>query len=411
MSTDTQVAEVRTFGKRGVRQAPVQARAPARLAVDKVSQLEDEIPSDVQRLFGAIPLLTFGLIVGLALIFGLEQRLAFDVGPGASLSQESLVALGAASREHAIGAGQVWRLFLAPLLHASSAHLIGNCVAMALVGFLLEPIIGRGWFGLIFAASAVGGITGSMIGNPSYLTTVGASGAITGLIAAAFVMSFHGRADPEDAAKMRRRALFFGVPALLPLFLGAQGHTDYHAHLGGALVGAAIALALAFSWDGTSFRPRWAGQAAMLALATLAVSALSCVFIPGHFAEQAAIAQTLMPDATAALPADALKKQSSDLASRYPDDPRAQLIRATTLAQENRLGEAEVILRRTMTMLWPARRFAETAVHKRAQAFLAAVLAYDHDRVEARDLARDLCHDASQSESWPMLTKAELCPQ
>jgi rhomboid protease GluP len=98
-------------------------------------------------------------------------------------------------------------------------------------------------------------MAGSMIGNPSYVTTVGASGAITGLIAAAFVMSFHSRTDSEDAAKMRRRALFFGVPALLPLFLGVQGHTDYHAHLGGTLVGAAVALALAFAWDGTSFRP------------------------------------------------------------------------------------------------------------------------------------------------------------
>src|ERR1700678_1788538 len=103
MSMDMQLAEVRTFGKRGVRAAPVQPRAPAPPAA-RVSELEHEIPSDVQRLFGAIPLLTFGLIVGLALIFGLEQRLAFDVGPGASLSQESLVALGAASREHAIGA-------------------------------------------------------------------------------------------------------------------------------------------------------------------------------------------------------------------------------------------------------------------------------------------------------------------
>src|ERR1700677_2909731 len=106
MSMDMQVADVRTFGKRGVRLAPVQPRAPARSPVTRVSELENEIPSDVQRLFGAIPLLTFGLVVGLALIFGLEQRLAFDVGPGASLSQESLVALGAASREHAIGASQ-----------------------------------------------------------------------------------------------------------------------------------------------------------------------------------------------------------------------------------------------------------------------------------------------------------------
>src|SRR5271163_2432944 len=398
---DMQAAGAKTFGQRGVRLAQAQPRSASPLSVARVVEPEDHTPSDVERLLAAIPLLTFGLVVGLALIFALEQRLAFDVGPGGALSQESAVALGAASRDNAIGSGQIWRLFLAPLLHGSWSHLIGNCVAMALVGFLLEPIIGRGWFGLIFAASALGGMAGSMIGNPSYVTTVGASGAITGLIAAAFVMSFHGRADSEDAAKMCRRALFFGV----------QGHTDYHAHLGGALVGAAIALALAFTWDGTSFRPRWAGRAAKLASATLAASALSCAGIPMHFAEQAAIAETVMPDAVAALPSDALKKRSAELASRYPDDPRAQLVRATVLAQENQLGSAEVVLRRIMTMSWPARRFAETDVHKRAQAVLAVVLAYDHDRLDARELAHDLCGDKTQSDSWPILTQAKLCPQ
>ena len=408
---DMQAAGARTFGQRGVRPAQAQPRSASPLSVARVVEPEDETPSDVERLFAAIPLLTFGLVVGLALIFALEQRLAFDVGPGGALSQESAVALGAASRDNAIGSGQIWRLFLAPLLHGSWSHLIGNCVAMALVGFLLEPIIGRGWFGLIFAASALGGMAGSMIGNPSWVTTVGASGAITGLIAAAFVMSFHGRADAEDAGKMRRRALFFGVPALLPLFLGVQGHTDYHAHLGGALVGAAIALALAFTWDGTSFRPRWAGRAAKLASAALAASALACGGIPMHFAEQAAIAQTVMPDAVADLPADALKKRSAELASRYPDDPRAQLVRATALAEENQLGSAEVVLRRIMKMSWPARRFAETDVHKRAQAVLAVVLAYDHDKLDARELAHDLCGDKTQSNSWPMLTQAKLCPQ
>jgi hypothetical protein len=129
-----------------------------------------------------------------------------------------------------------------------------------------------------------------------------------------------------------------------------------------------------------------------------------------HFAEQAAIAETVMPDAVAALPADALKKRSAELASRYPDDPRAQLVRATALAEENQLGSAEVVLRRIMKMSWPARRFAETDVHKRAQAVLAVVLAYDHDRLDARELAHDLCGDKTQSDSWPMLTQAKLCP-
>src|SRR5271155_322833 len=77
----------------------------------------------------------------------------------------------------------------------------------------------------------------------------------------------------------------------------------------------------------------------------------------------------------------------------------------------NQLGSAEVVLRRIMKMSWPARRFAETDVHKRAQAVLAVVLAYDHDRLDARELAHDLCGDKTQSDSWPILTQAKLCPQ
>ena len=137
---------------------------------------------------------------------------------------------------------------------------------MAMVGFLLEPLIGRGWLAVIFTASALGGIMGSMIGNDPASTTVGASGAITGLLAAGLVMSFHRRADAGDAGKMRKRAIFLLVPALLPLFLGVRDHVDYHAHLGGALVGGAIALALIVTWDGDFFvragrawrrEPRW----------------------------------------------------------------------------------------------------------------------------------------------------------
>jgi len=405
----SQSAEVQAFGKRGVRRPGPPPRAEAKPIEAVAPEPESDAPSDVQRLLGGVPLLTFAVMTGLMLCFGLEQVFAFDIGPGAAPSPESLTALGAASFENAIASGQIWRLFLAPLLHASSSHFLGNCLAFALVGFLLEPIIGRGWFALIFAASALGGVAGSMIGNPPSLSTVGASGAITGLIAAAFVMSFHARTDAGDARKMRRRALFFGVPALLPLFLGARGHTDYHAHLGGAIVGAAIAAFLMATWDGTSFRPRWARPAARVSAATLAASILSCAFIPLHFGEQAALAQTLIPEAVAAEPDALLTRRSEELMSRYPEDPRAYLVRASALSESRRLSEAETMLRQAMAMPWPARPWAETQMHQRAQGILAVLLVYDHNRSEAVDLARDLCRDRSQPDLTLMLTKAKLC--
>src|SRR5262249_59599907 len=113
-------------------------------------------------------------------------------------------------------------------------------VGRAFVGRRLEPMIGRGWFLLIFVVSAIGGVAGSLYGNPSFISSVGASGAITGLLGALFVMSFNPYADVDQQRKMRKTALRFGVPALLPLAWGASGGVDYFGHAGGALAGAPI---------------------------------------------------------------------------------------------------------------------------------------------------------------------------
>jgi rhomboid protease GluP len=386
MNLDMQATPV-TFGKRGARAAPATAKTAPTTRPDAAPTVADASPSDLQRFLGGIPLLTFGMIASLMLIFALEQAFAFDVGPGAALSHETLIAFGAASYQLAFGQKEFWRLLLAPLLHASSSHLVGNCVALAMVGFRLEPLIGRGWFALIFVASAIGGIAGSMIGNDPAITTVGASGAITGLVAAGLVMSFHVRADEEDGGKMRRRALFLLVPALLPLFLGVHDHVDYRAHLGGAIVGSAIASALIVTWDGESFRPRWAREAANIALACLGVSLLSCFFIARHYGDEAAVASTVMPDSLAAQPVDSLEDQSGKLMDRYPTDPRTLELRAFFLLKTHQPDKADALLRQAMTANWPARPFAEPQVHAHAQALLAAFLLYQRRPADARDLA------------------------
>ena len=409
MNFDAQATPV-TFGKRGARPAAAVAKTAPTPQPTAAPTVADTLPTGLQRFLGGIPLLTFGMIAGLMVIFALEQTFAFDVSPGGALSPESLTALGAASYELAFGQRELWRLFLAPLLHLSSAHLTGNCIAMAMVSFRLEPLIGRGWFALTFVASALGGVAGSMIGNDPAMITVGASGAITGLVAAGLVMSFHVRAEEEDGGKMRRRALFLLVPALLPLFLGVHGHVDYYAHLGGAIVGGAIASALIVTWDGEAFRPRGARQAAQIAFVGLGLSLLCCIFIARHYAEEAAVAATVMPDSLAAQPIDRLASQSAELMNRYPSDPRASAIRAVVLLKTNQTDKAEALLRQIMTMKWPARPFAEPQVHSYAQALLAAMLLYERRRPEALALAKPICSGSTETLSRPILMKAKLCP-
>lgn len=405
-----------TFGKRGTvahAPAPLQRAGMARPVEDAppgpgsvLQQLDRAYPE--KDLLAHIPVLTLIMIVLLLFIFGLQRRFAFDIGTDGSLSVETLLALGAISRDLVIGAGEAWRIFLAPLLHASYSHLIGNCFALFFVGTRLEPMIGRGWFALIFAASALGGVAGSLIGNPHDVPSVGASGAITGLIAALFAVSFSHRAEPDEQRAMRKTALFFGVPALLPLAFGASGGTDYFAHAGGAAAGIAAGFGLCMAWPDDSFRPDFARRAGQMALGGLAASALAVLFAAMQFPANAAKAALLIPSAEMPKKLLADYRKSADLLSRYPKDPRAHIIRAIFLADtSHNLSGAEGELKVAMALASaePAQRPAKDL----AQAVLAAVLGEMGRMSEARAMAASMCQSKTQEAVVRALVKEKLC--
>lgn len=399
------------FGRRGAPpQAAVAAAAipgmppePAAAARQRFDTAAENDP------LGFIPLLTLGMMVFLLFVFGFQRRLAFDIGRDGSLSLESLLAAGAVSYDLVIGSGEVWRAALAPLLHSSWSHLIGNAFALFFVGKALEPLIGRGWFAAVFAASALGGVVGSLIGNPHGIPTVGASGAITGLIGALFAVSFSHRAEPQEQAAMRKTALFFGVPALLPLAFGAHGNTDYFAHAGGALAGAAVGFGLCIGWAGDSLRPALSRQAGWSALGGLAAAGFACVFAALHFQTYAAKAAQLIP--AAQLPKDMLTadaRTSTDLVSRYPKDPRAHIVRAIYLAGKgHNLSGADNALRTAMALAdgEPAAR----PIRDMSQAILAGVLKDMGRRAEAKAMAAELCRSKERGGVKGALAEAKLC--
>ena len=404
-----------TFGKRGAAASPLRQAAPVRApqpidsapALTREEQYEQFVENLGQRsLIAHIPLLTVAMIALLAAIFMLQRATALDMGAGGEMSLETLLAQGAASRELVFGNGEWWRIFLAPLLHGSNAHLYGNGFALLIVGSRLEPWISRGWFAAIFAVSALGGIAGSLAGNPHMVPTVGASGAITGVIAALFVLSFHNQEAAEYQSGMRRAALFFGVPALLPLVFGASGGTDYFAHLGGALAGGALAFALGSLWSQESRRPAHVALAVKIALGALAASLVSTGFAAAQYSSHAARAAEQLP--MAAVPADLGKidAKAFDLYARYPKDPRAHLFRAVYQMRSERLDAAEHELRTAMQL---AERggFEVQPVGKLAKVYLALVLGHEGRRSEARELAREGC--GGQRELREELAKAKLC--
>src|SRR3989344_6174503 len=74
---------------------------------------------------------------------------------------------------------QPWRFVTAIFLHASVAHIAYNLFALALFGIILEKLIGSKIFLLVFFAS---GIIANLIAVNFYDSSLGASGAIYGIL-------------------------------------------------------------------------------------------------------------------------------------------------------------------------------------------------------------------------------------
>ena len=133
--------------------------------------------------------------------------------------------------------GEVWRVVTGGFLHAGFAHLLFNMFALYILGGLLEPAIGRWRFGLIYFVSLLSGSFGALLLAPDG-RTVGASGAVFGLMGAAFVVMRHRGINPMESGL----GLFIGLNLLITFLIPG---ISIGGHIGG-LVGGALAAFLLF---------------------------------------------------------------------------------------------------------------------------------------------------------------------
>ncbi len=80
--------------------------------------------------------------------------------------------------------GQWWRIITSGFLHENFLHIGFNMLVLYYLGILLEPAIGHVKFAVIYAVSLLTGSLGALLVSPHVLT-VGASGAIFGIMGAA----------------------------------------------------------------------------------------------------------------------------------------------------------------------------------------------------------------------------------
>ena len=162
-----------------------------------------------------------------------------------------------------VGDGEVWRLVTAGFLHAGLLHLLFNMYALYILGSMLEPAMGRLRFGLIYFVSLLAGSFGALLLQETGFT-VGASGAIFGLMGAAVVIMRNRGINPMESGL----GLWIGLNLLITFTIPG---ISIGGHIGGLVGGALVAAIL---YDGVErFRiPRNVATVISAAIGALSIA-------------------------------------------------------------------------------------------------------------------------------------------
>jgi membrane associated rhomboid family serine protease len=131
--------------------------------------------------------------------------------------------------------GEWWRLVSAAFLHYGPFHLLINMYSLYFAGSLLEHVIGRWRFVLLYLASGVAGSAGALWLSPNAIT-VGASGAIFGILGALFVL--------ERSRHIATGGQVAGLIVINLIFTFAVSGISVGGHLGGLVAGVVLMWAL-----------------------------------------------------------------------------------------------------------------------------------------------------------------------
>jgi membrane associated rhomboid family serine protease len=132
---------------------------------------------------------------------------------------------------------EYWRLVTSGFMHANLIHLGLNMYVLYWLGTMLEPVLGNVRFVALYFASLLAGAFGALLLSAESFT-VGASGAVFGLMASAFIMQRARGIDPMRS----------GIGPIILLNLAITFFPGFNisigGHLGGLVGGALCALAI-----------------------------------------------------------------------------------------------------------------------------------------------------------------------
>jgi membrane associated rhomboid family serine protease len=217
------------------------------------------------RAMETVPRVTYALIVINVIVFLSEGNITLASG-GTGDSLYTKGALLGSSEDPAfagqgVAHGQWWRLVTGGFLHENILHIGFNMLVLYYLGVLLEPAIGHVKFAVIYAVSLLTGSLGALLVSPHVLT-VGASGAVFGVMGAAAVELW--------ARKIPLMQSGVGALILINLvFSFSVPDISWGGHVGGLIGGTLAALVMQL---GDRYRSRVLAYAGCAAIAVAAVA-------------------------------------------------------------------------------------------------------------------------------------------
>lgn len=188
------------------------------------------------------PRVTYVLMALCAIAFLASGRFGVGDGGGSALFDD-LALLGRGSFDgvalSGVAEGDYWRLITGGFLHGGLLHIAFNMYLLYVLGQMLESTMGSVRFTLLYFASLLAGSAGALLVTPNALT-VGASGAVFGLMGATFLEMRARGADPMAGG------VFGSIGGLILINLAFSfvlSGISIGGHIGGLIGGGLVALA------------------------------------------------------------------------------------------------------------------------------------------------------------------------
>ncbi|GAB2910268.1 rhomboid family intramembrane serine protease [Rhodococcus aerolatus] len=212
----------------------------------------------------ADPRATYGLIGANVLVFVLSVLAA---GGNVTANYASQVFGRLSLAPILVAEGSWWQVVTSGFLHYGPLHLAVNMLALWVLGRDLEAALGWARYLGVYAVSLLGGSASVMLFENPLAATVGASGAVFGLMGAIAVVLLKLRRSPRPVLTIigLNVVISFVVPGI-----------SLFAHLGGLVTGALAAAAIVYAPRARRSAVQWAGVAGVgvLALVLIGVAVL-----------------------------------------------------------------------------------------------------------------------------------------